>query len=295
MSSMHSAVSKLVDRHPARDRSIGAILIEAGRLDGDSAEKILRLQKQKKILFGEAALQLGLLKKSDIEFALARQFDFPFLQRGESLVSADVAAAYDPFTAQVEVLRAVRSQLMLHWLETGADRKTLAITSAERREGRSWLATNLAVVFSQLGERTLLIDADLRHPTLHRLLGLNNRIGLSEVLSGRTVVDDTIQRVPSLLDLSVISAGATPPNPQEVLSRCELDQILKLMRASFDIIIVDTPATSECADSQIIAARCGHALLVAQRHVTRVKAVQAAARVLRKGGVNIVGNVILEH
>jgi receptor protein-tyrosine kinase len=292
---MHSVVSKLVDRNPARDRSIGAILIEAGRLDGDSADKILKLQKQKKILFGEAAIQLGLLKKADIEFALARQFDFPFLQRGESLVSEEVAAAYDPFTAQVEVLRAIRSQLMLHWLETGSDKKTLAITSAERQEGRSWLAANLAVVFSQLGERTLLVDADLRNPMLHHLLGLNNRMGLAEVLSGRTVIDDAIQRVPSLLDLSVISAGAMPPNPQEVLSRCELDQILKLMRGQYDIIIVDTPAISECADSQIIAARCGYALLVARRHATRVRAMESAARALRKGGVSIVGNVVLEH
>jgi len=295
MSSMQSVVSKLVDRHPARDRSIGAILIDAGRLDVESAEKILKLQKQKKILFGEAALQLGLLKKSDIEFALARQFDFPFLQRGESLVSEEVMAAYDPFTEQVEVLRAIRSQLMLHWLETGADKKALAITSASRHEGRSWLAVNLAVVFSQLGERTLLIDADLRNPTLHRLLGLNNRLGLTEILCGRSGLDDSIQRVPSLLDLSVISAGATPPNPQEVLSRSELDQMLKLMRGTFDVIIVDTPATSECADSQVVAARCGHALLVARRHVTKIKSIESTARAMRKGGVNIVGNVILEH
>jgi len=210
---------------PRNDRSIGAILIDAGRLKPESAEKILRLQRDEGLRFGDAATRLGLLKQSDIDFALARQFDYPYLLRGQSLVSEELVAAYSPFTPQVEALRALRSQLMLRWFDTDPAHKALAVVSAERREGRSFIAGNLAIVFSQLGEHTLLIDADMRNPCQHTLFGLENRAGLSAVLSGRGG-PDTIQRIPSLLDLSVLTAGAQPPNPSELLSRPLFSQLL---------------------------------------------------------------------
>ena len=166
-------------------RAIGAILIDAGRLSPDGAERILRAQRDGGLRFGDAAISLGLLKESDIQFALSRQFDYPFLQPGESSVSDEVVAAYRPFTHQVEELRALRSQLMLRWFDAEAERKTLAIVSPERGEGRSFIAANLAVVFSQLGERTLLIDADMRNPRQHTMFAVSNRLGLSETLAGR--------------------------------------------------------------------------------------------------------------
>src|SRR4051794_24586147 len=119
------------------DRSIGAILIDAGRLKPEAAEKILRLQREEGLRFGDAATRLGLLTQGDIDFALSRQFDYPYLLPGQSLVSEDLIAAYSPFTTQVEALRALRSQLMLRWFDTDPGHKALAVVSAERREGRS--------------------------------------------------------------------------------------------------------------------------------------------------------------
>src|SRR5437773_11590935 len=110
----------------AAERRLGAVLIHAGRLRPQDVEHILQLQRQKGLRFGDAGKEVGLLTQADIEFALARQFDHPYLRRGESKVSEEVVAAYEPFSPQVEALRAVRGQLMLRWLDAEPASKVLA-------------------------------------------------------------------------------------------------------------------------------------------------------------------------
>src|SRR3954467_11282479 len=131
------------------DRSIGAVLIDAGRLKPEDAERVLRFQREQGLRFGDAAIRLGLLTQVDIEFALLRQFNYPCLIRGESRVTEKLIAAYTSSGAQTEALRTLRSQLMLRWFDNEPDRKALAIVSGERYEGRSYIAANLAIVFSQ--------------------------------------------------------------------------------------------------------------------------------------------------
>lgn len=274
-------------------RAIGAILIDAGRLTPDGAERILRAQRDGGLRFGDAAISLGLLKESDIQFALSRQFDYPFLQPGESTVSDEVIAAYRPFTRQVEELRALRSQLMLRWFDAESERKTLSIVSPERGEGRSFIAANLAVVFSQLGERTLLIDADMRNPRQHTLFAVSNRVGLSETLAGRGG-PEAVQRVPALLDLCVLPAGAVPPNPQELLSRPGFSQLLAQLARDFDVILIDTPAGAEYADAQTIAVRASGALMVARKNVSRASRLRRLADELVTASATVVGSVMNE-
>lgn len=272
-------------------RSIGTVLIEAGRLKAKDAERILSRQKEHGLRFGEAAMQLGLVTFADIEFALACQFDYQYLLRGQSAVSEDLVAAYAPFTRQGEALRVLRSQLMLQWFDTDSSRKALAIVSAERGEGRSYLAANLAVVFSQLGERTLLIDADLRNSCQHRLFGLDNRIGLSAVLSGRGGAE-AIQRVPALLDLSVLPAGVQPPNPSELLARPPFAQLLRELAGEFDVILLDTPAASETADALTVTVRAGSALIVVRKNSSRAWRVRGIADCAVKTNATVVGTVL---
>ena len=275
------------------ERAIGAILIDAGRLKPEDAERILRLQREKGLRFGDAAIPLGLLTQADIEFALSRQFDYPYLLRGESAVSEDLVAAYAPFSPQVEALRAVRSQLMLRWFDSDPAHKVLAVVSAERNEGRSFIAANLAVVFSQLGEHTLLIDADMRNPCQHKLFSLDNRAGLSAVLSGRGG-PEVIQRVNALVDLSVLPAGAVPPNPAELLARSPFPRLLHDLVAQFDVIIFDTPAAAESAETQTIAVRAGAALIVARKNATRISQVRGVADSLVDAKAIVVGTVLNE-
>ncbi|NMG31219.1 chain length determinant protein tyrosine kinase EpsG [Aromatoleum evansii] len=286
---MNAPLSGALD--PKGEHSIGAILMAAGRLRADENERIVRLQRDKGLRFGEAAVKLGLASETDIRYAMARQFDYPCLQAGESKVSPRVIAAFNPFSAQVEALRALRSQLMLRWFDPSAGRKLLAVVSADRGAGRSWMAANLGVVFSQLGLRTLVIDADLRRPSLHTLFGLDTGSGLSTLLLGRPA-PDALRPVPGLRSLAVLQAGVVPPNPQELLSRPMLGQLLQQYSAAFDVVILDTAAGERCADGVMVAARARAALMVARRNTSRMAAVRRYAERLRESGVGLAGSVM---
>lgn len=252
-------------------RSIGAILIDAGRLSMEDAERVLRLQREEKLLFGDAALKLKVLEQADIDFALARQFNYEYLQRGSSVVSEKVVAAYDPFSEEVEGFRTLRSQLMVRWFDGDASRRVLAVVSPEANEGRSFIAANLAVVFAQLGERVLLVDADLRSPSQHALFGLENRGGLSSLLSGRQEAPE-FQLVPGLQHLSVLPAGPLPPNPIELLSRPGFTHLLQDLRGRFDVVLIDSPPASQYTDAQMIARRAGGAIMVVRKDGSRAAA-----------------------
>lgn len=273
------------------EHSIGAILMAAGRLRADENERIMRLQRDKGLRFGEAAVKLGLASETDIRYAMARQFDYPCLQRGESSASSRVVAAFNPFSAQVEALRDLRSQLMLRWFDPSAGRKVLAVVSADRGAGRSWMAANLGVLFSQLALRTLVIDADLRRPSLHTLFGIDGRNGLSSLLVGRPA-PDAIRPVPGMRSLAVLPAGVVPPNPQELLSRPMLGQLLQQYAAAFDVVVLDTAAGERCADGVMVAARARAALMVARRNASRMVAVRRYAELLRESGVGLAGSVM---
>lgn len=274
--------------------SIGAILVRNGRLSVADADKVMRFSSERNLRFGDAAVQMGLLTAADIELALSRQYDYPYLLRGQSAISDEVIAAYEPFTARVEALRALRNQLMWRWFETGKDRRALAVTGAESGDGRSFLAANLAVVFSQQHQRTLLIDADMRAPRQHKLFGLDNRAGLSAILAGLTG-QEAIQRVPSLIDLSVLTAGALPPNPSELLGLPAFGQLLRELALNYDVILIDTPASDEYSDAQLVATRAGAALMVTRQNHSHVKKMRDLVGLLSDARVHLVGTVLNEY
>jgi chain length determinant protein tyrosine kinase EpsG len=272
-------------------KSIGALLMDGGKLRLEDAERILRMQREHKLRFGEAAVKLGLVSEADIEVALSRQYDYPYLRQNNPALSAELVAAYQPFSQQMEALRGLRSQLMLRWFDSDGKRKALAVASPDRGEGRSFIAANLAVVFSQLGEHTLLIDADMRNPRQHSLFKLENSIGLSAVLSGRGGLD-SVQRIGALVDLSVLPAGALPPNPQELLARPLFSRLLEELADEFDVIVIDTPAGDKYADVQTIAARAGGALMVVHTDVTRLKPARDLAQNISEAGATVIGAVM---
>jgi chain length determinant protein tyrosine kinase EpsG len=277
-----------------RERSIGAMLVDAGKLTLKDAERVLQLQKGENLRFGEAAIQLGLVSAAEVEFFLSQQFNYPVVQKGESQLAAELIAAYEPTSDKVEIFRDLRSQLMLRWFGDESERKTLAVVSPASGDGRSYVAANLAIVFSQLGERTLLIDADMRRPRLHQMFGIDNRNGLSALLAGR-VDGGTIQRIPGLVDLSLLPAGATPPNPQELLAKPAFAALLREVAGDFDVVIIDTSAAAHCADAQNVSIRAGGTLMVARTNETRVKSLRVFGKALGDSGVKVVGVVLNER
>lgn len=275
-------------------RSIGDILVAAGRLSTADAARISEHQQQDKLQFGDAALALGILTREDIDFALSQQFDYTYLTGQDSSLSSELVAAYKPFSHVGENLRAVRSQLMLRWFNTDPAHKVLAVVSPGALEGRSFIAANLAIVFAQQGERTLLIDGDLRAPPTrgqNALFKLGKSAGLSGILAGRADLE-AVQPVPGLPGLSVLPAGAVPPNPQELLGRAAFGELLQTASQQFDVIIIDTPAGGDYADAEIIASRAGAAVLVARKNKSLVPQATLLARRLQDSGVALVGSVL---
>lgn len=271
-------------------RSMGMILVDAGRLTLAEVERIIEFQQDGESRFGEAGKALHLLTEDDVRYALSVQFGYPYIP-ADSKLSRELVAAYQPASPVVEQLRALRSQLMLRWFNTGPDRRALAIVSAGAGEGRSYIAANLAIVFSQLGERTLLIDADLRAPRQHQLFKLGQNVGLSDMLAGRAGAEAVVG-IASLQDLSVLPAGAIPPNPQELLGRQEFSKLLQSLGEDFSVIIIDTPAAQQCADAHTVAVRAGAALMVARQNKSSVPQMAQFTHGLREFGVTLVGSVL---
>lgn len=282
-----SDASKIIPR-----ASIGAILVDSGHISLESAQRVVRLQKELGIRFGDAAVRLGLLSELEIKQALAQQFNYSYLSVDDSSVSQEVVAAFKPFGDVVEQFRVLRSQLMMRWFDAGIDRKTLAVVSVERQEGRSVTAANLAVVFSQLGAHTLLVDADLRNPRQHELFSLENKQGLSTLLAGRAPLGGIIVPIPGLNNLSVLPAGAVPPNPQELLSRPIFGELIKVLKHQYDVIIIDTAAGGEISDYQTIAKLSGAAVMVARKDMVLASRIQALSGALQYAGVTVVGTVL---
>ena len=272
------------------DRRIGSILAEEGKLAVEDIERVMELQELKGLRFGEAAQRLGLITEDDLRCAVAKQYDLPHLLPGNESISKELVAAYEPFNPRAEELRALRTQLLMRWSKAGVKHRVLAVASPGPHEGRSYVAANLAVVFSQLGERTLLIDADLRAPRQHRIFNVPDRIGLTAVLSGRAD-RGAVAHVREFGRLSLLPAGVPPPNPQELLSCPALGGFLEEMRTEFDVILFDTPPAKLYADAQNVAFRAGDVVMLARRDHTRLADTTSVIRELSDTGVRVVGTV----
>jgi receptor protein-tyrosine kinase len=282
------------DPQNSSGRSIGDILVATGRLQTADLPRILERQQQDGIAFGEAAIALGLITLKDIDFALSEQFDYSYLIEGQSSLSPQLVAAYRPFSRIGEDLRAVRSQLMLRWFNSNPSLKVIAVVSAGQGEGRSFVSANLAIVFAQQGQRTLLIDGDMRaapERSQHALFKLNRGAGLSGILAGRAGLE-AAQAVPGLPGLMVLPAGTKPPNPQELLGRVSFGQLMSRATARFDVILIDTPCGNDYSDGEIIAARASAALMVARRNTSLVEQTRQLGLRLQDGGVALVGFVL---
>ena len=272
-------------------RHIGAILMDEGKLTASDAEQVLKRQRELGWRFGEAAIELNLITDNDLRQALAKQYEFPYLVSGPEGVSKELIAAWDPFHPVVEELRTVRTHLLIRWFNPGAGRRTLAICSPGAREGRSFIAANLAVSFSQLGQRTLLIDADFRAPRQQSIFNVPDRFGLSSMLSGRADLS-AASPVTGLAGLSVLPAGPLPPNPLELLSRGSFGALLAKAQSEYDIVLIDTPPATEYADAQTIAYRAADALLVSRQDHTRVADTERTVREISDASARIVGTLM---
>jgi protein-tyrosine kinase len=278
------------------EKSIGQLISEANNLSPDQIEEILAYQRQNGVRFGEAAVALGMAKADDVLWALAQQFHYPYAsESSKNKLNPELVVGNAPFTDQAEAFRTIRSHLIMKIYSSDGPRPALAIVSPDPGDGKTYFAANLAVAFSQLPGRTLLIDANMRNPRIQELFNLPERSGgLSSILSGRAA-SGVIQAVKELPNLFVLPVGPTPPNPLELLERPAFDLLMRELKTKFDRIIVDTPAASQGTDGAVIAARCGAVLLLSSQNKSRMPALNELVKTIGMSPAKIVGAIVNEY
>ena len=290
----NSAVAINQTQQTVDDRSIGAIIAAQHKLSAEQVKQILAYQRENRVRFGEAAVALKLVSQEDVLNALSQQFHYPYVPEGQRQLGSELVALHQPFTAQAEAFRSLRSEAMMRLWSNGEPRRALCIVSPDARDGKSYIAANLAVSLAQLpGSRTLLVDADLRGPRLHEVFRLANRPGLSSLLSGRADAR-AIQQVAGVPSLFVLPVGITPPNPLELLECPAFGLLMRELVAEFDHVVVDTPAALHGRDSAVAAARCGAGLVVARQHKARAVALQDLVARLSENQARIAGVIVNE-
>jgi len=205
----------------------------------------------------------------------------------------ELIAASQPFSKQSEAFRAIRSQLMMRVFNPAEPKRALAVLSPDSGDGKTFFVGNLGVALAQLGGRTLVVDADLRSPGLHRLFGIPNQTGLSSILSGRQE-ENVIFQAPDIPSLYVMPVGVTPPNPLELLERPAFRLLMGELLRKFDHVIVDTPAHALGTDAAVVASKCGAALMLARKDKSRVNRLQDLVATVGATNAKLAGVIVNE-
>ena len=192
-----------------------------------------------------------------------------------------------PQSQMAESYRALRTSLLLTSL--GAPPKVILITSALPQEGKTTTSLNCGIVLAQKGSRVLLIDADLRRPSIHKALGMGPRTGLSNVLTGGATVQQATVRSTVLPTLFVLPAGTPPPNPAELLASANMGDILTQLREQYDHIVIDTPPALSVTDAVIMSTRADAVVLVIRSGQTTKQALRRARDILARVNAKVAG------
>jgi succinoglycan biosynthesis transport protein ExoP len=220
--------------------------------------------------------------------AFARENDsgqklvFPAAKEGMELITKS-----RPHSQMAEAYRALRTSLLL--TSVGAPPKVILVTSALPEEGKTTTSINCAIVLAQKGARVLLIDADLRRPSIHRMLGVVPKTGLSNLLTGSASLQQAIVRSPLVPNLFVLPAGTQPPNPAELLASAEMGSVLGDLREQYDHIVIDTPPTLPVTDAVVMAARADAVILVTRAGSTTKHALKQARDILLQVNAKVSG------
>lgn len=188
-----------------------------------------------------------------------------------------------------ESCRTVRTNLM--FMAAESPNKTMVVTSANPKDGKTTVATNIAIAMAQSGQQVLLVDTDLRRPRIHKAFGLDNRIGVTNVLLGERTLAQVTRDV-GIDRLSVVACGPLPPNPAELLHTKQFERFLDEAAMQYDRVIFDSPPLQAVTDAAILASRCGGALLVVRAQATTRDSVISAIRSLRDVHANLLGGVL---
>ncbi len=202
---------------------------------------------------------------------------------------AAVLAHRFPMSTLAECCRAIRTNLT--FLGMGKPARTLVVTSAQPREGKTTVASNLAIVLAQSGQRVLLLDTDLRRPRVHKGFGLHSNTGTTSILVGEATLAEAVQRT-EVDGLDVLACGPVPPNPSELLHTTAFRRLLEEAARSYDRVLLDSPPLGAVTDAAVIAPQVDGTILVVQANSTSKEALMDSLRQLRVVNAKLLGGIL---
>ena len=195
----------------------------------------------------------------------------------------------DPKNPAAEAYRVIRTSVQ--FAQAGKELQTIALTSCTPNEGKSTTIANLAVVLTQAGKSVLLIDCDMRNPTVHKNFNLSNKVGLSSCISMGTEVADAVQAT-GIEGLDALTAGVIPPNPSELLGSERMQNILQRAKEEYDYVLIDTPPVLPVTDSLVLGSMVDGLILVIDSGEIKVEMAREVKNQLVHAGANILGVVL---
>ena len=205
-------------------------------------------------------------------------------------IRANLVTVSDPRSAAAEAYRALRTNLSFSSLDDPIH--TLVVTTPAPQEHKSLVIANLAIIMAQGGNRTILVDCDLRRPALHEIFGLDNRAGLTTMMLDKAAMDAPPLQGTEIENLSVLPSGPLPPNPADLLGSRRMDAVIARLIQGADIVLLDAPPVVAVTDAAVLGSKVDGVLLVVSAGVTRREHAERAKEMLEQVNVRIVGAVL---
>ena len=194
----------------------------------------------------------------------------------------------EPKSIAAETYRTLRTNIQYSSFDK--EYRVIMVTSSEPGEGKSTTSGNLALCLAQGDKKVILVDCDLRKPSIHKKFRISNIVGLSDVIIGKEDLVTAMHRYNK--NLVVLTSGKIPPNPSEMLSSKAMTNLIENLKENFDYIILDTPPVQAVTDSQILSTKADGTILVVRAEGTKKDSVQNALSLLKKVNANIIGTVL---
>jgi protein-tyrosine kinase len=304
---MSAQTVELADAFEAELQTALALLC---RLTREQIERVTELMQSSNTDFSQSALQLGLVSQHEIDAAI-RSLQVINPVEADGLIEATInkiseerqlvvhltdsvkpspqlRIAHEPYSQRNEAIRTLRTELLLRNETRQAN--VMCVVSPSSGEGRSQLAAELAIAFAQLGRRTLLVDADMRRPRQHILFSADNARGLSEsLMHGERPFYYPVEGLPLM---SLLTSGALPSNPLELLSSGRFERLLQDWKKNFEFVIVDTPPVTQCADALAIATLAARVLFVVRAQRTGYRDTRETLRRLATTRAQVLGTAM---
>ena len=168
--------------------------------------------------------------------------------------------------------------------------KTILITSADSKDGRSTVCKNIGMAFAENGQSVIIIDCDFRNSSMHKLFNIPNSYGLSELLTEKVKLEDIINNYSS--NISILTTGEPPTNPSEILGSEKMDNLLKFLKEKYDLILIDSPPVELVTDAQILSTKVDGTIMVIMAEKTKSKRVIEAINLLKDVNADIIGIIL---